>query len=263
MATFCQKLHGQDTRNEINHLEEGIKQTERKSESERRNAKYTSQRNDEIIESKNNESKLKKQNREEKLQLKKYLQDKGELCDQNCVLCCLLSICQRELNLYPCGRHLEKIIVSHVIKTSTIDDNIEDLCCDKFMEILRKSGIVSLLKEFDYRVDENQRLQIINQAWEYILSIKTSNVILGRIYSYENKREGHCVICNNSVNGIIYDSQKELETIITNVDEFVEYVSRDEGLEVYKVEVEKLKEILKPVENNLHCQRKPLVRSKL
>ncbi|XP_046854896.1 uncharacterized protein LOC124447945 [Xenia sp. Carnegie-2017] len=170
-------------------------------------------------------------------EFKKNLQCQGELCDYNCVLCCLVSICEKKWKFYPCGRHLEKIIVSYYaqLQSPIIDHkNPLPLRCDAFMDILKKSEIVwSEHVAFDFRVDRSQWLQVRIKAWNHISSVDRSVLILGKIYSYENETvrgDGHCVTCNTDTakKGIIYDSQSEFVGV-TNVEEFVKYVSKDMG----------------------------------
>ncbi|XP_046855174.1 uncharacterized protein LOC124448224 isoform X2 [Xenia sp. Carnegie-2017] len=136
------------------------------------------------------------------IQLKECLQLKGELCDRNCVLSCLVSICQQHFKEYLCGRHLEKIIIDYYISNifdEKIHNNVEDLRCEAFIRVLQKCGIVSSRPmQFFYLNDMNEvdRFGQRENAWEYFTTMIQNNnfLLLGRFFR-DADTEGHCVIC--------------------------------------------------------------------
>ena len=135
-----------------------------------------------------------------KIAHKKHLQrllEKGELCDKNCVLCSLLWICHEKLNVYPCGRHLEKILTIHAEREKPLTS--DQLRCDELMHILKIGKIVNVILDRKYHtsVKRDDTPDEIAEAWQKLMTTdeKYLVVMVGFKFSVAN-RAGHCVVCD-------------------------------------------------------------------
>ena len=186
---------------------------------------------------------------------------KRKECDKNCVVCTMLWICETEklgLGVDVCVRQLEKIITAHA--GAKIEK--EDLKCEQLMEILKKCELVKVAKEYKYPAEMNAKLQVIDQAWNALMTTDGSVrvVILGRVISVAED-EGHAEVCDldsRTFDGkvTIHNPQKE-EWGHGNLEDFRNYVIKDEGLVLYIVNLEKLKQIIKEHEHILHHTSQP------
>ncbi|XP_046855283.1 uncharacterized protein LOC124448315 [Xenia sp. Carnegie-2017] len=292
MAAFAQNVHEQETVDEKTENE----QLKQELELFKRDANDILQQKDEIIEREMNSnyqltnkyfqlknehyqlrcvnyqltnSNIELQTRINKLEheksmtinFKRHLQSKGEVCEYNCVISCLVYIYERKYGMRLCERNLDVIIVEHMVKLRSIRDKNkdlqcyqnEDLQCNQFMQRLILSGIVPVYRDFDFTGDETKRKQIAEEAWKCISTVADVSVlILGMI---KISGIGHCVVCNNQaeVNGLLYDPQNEKEFI----KDFEEFSKEYQGLRVCLVSLEKLKEIIEPheKENLVHFTR--------
>ena len=180
-----------------------------------------------------------------------HLQEKGELCDKDCVLCSLLWICHEKLGIYPCGRHLEKIITSETQREHGITYR-EELCCGNFMYMLKKCGIIDDAENIKTYIIPDD----INKAWKELMDIDTKNlvVMVGRRFS---KHLGHCVVCDletrNQKDGLLtYHDLQQDESKTGNIKDFRNLVSRDKDIKLYTVNFTKLQEIIDKHRDILH-----------
>ena len=215
---------------------------------------------------KTNELWLKNQNLEQKvIELeKKHVSEKKHLfrridelrrkiCNKNCVACTILWICETVLGVDICIRQLEKIITAYA------GEKIEkaDLKCDQLMEILKKGELVSIEVEFKYPPEEKAKLRVIDKAWNTLMATDDSVhvIILGRVILVGNG--GHVEICHldtrtsDRTEVIIHNPQNE-NWGHANQDNFREHAFNDDGLILYLVHLEKLKQIISEHEDILH-----------
>ena len=210
---------------------------------------------------------LQQEKEEVKLKLKdahkKYLQkllEKGELCDNDCVLCSLLWICHHKLQVYPCGRHLEKILT--IKAEQNFGTNPVDLCCEKFMNILIKCRIV--VNKFDWtfyaygnEIDDEYRDKQIDKVWQEFLRVDTKNlvVMVGRVFSVPD-RPGHMIVCDlkKRDEGLLEynDLQNDVEGEEVNEEAFKKGVRNDEGISLLIINTDKLQEIIDEHKDILH-----------
>ena len=180
-----------------------------------------------------------------------HLQQKGELCDKDCVLCSLLWICHEKLGIYPCGRHLEKIITSETQQQYGITLR-EHLCCGNFMYMLMKCGIINDAEHIKtYKIPDD-----INKAWKELMDIDAKNlvVMVGRGFS---KHLGHCVVCDletrNQKDGLLtYHDLQQDESKTGNMKDFINLVKCDKDIKLYTVNFKKLQEIIDKHKDILH-----------
>ena len=181
---------------------------------------------------------------------------KRKECNKNCVACTMLWICETEklgLGVDICIRQLEKIITAYAGEKVEKDD----LKCEHLMEILKKCELVSIAAEYKYPSEVDAKLRVIDEAWNTLMTTDGSVrvIILGRVISTSNG-EGHAEICDldsRTFDGKvkIHDPQKKT-CGHGNQDDFRKYVFNDEGLILYLVHLEKLKQIIIEHEHILH-----------
>ena len=209
---------------------------------------------------------LQQEKEELKLKLKdahkKYLQKllgKGELCENDCVLCSLLWICHHKLEVYPCGRHLEKILTIEAERE--FGTNSVDLCCEKFMNILIKSRIVVNKFEWTFlapgnEIDDKYRDKQIDEVWQKLLRVDTKNlvVMVGRVFSEPGP--GHMIVCDlkRRDKGFLEynDLQSDIEGEEVDKEAFRKGVRNDEKISLFIVDTDKLQEIIDEHEDILH-----------
>ena len=191
---------------------------------------------------------LQQEKEELKLKLKdahkKYLQkllEKGELCDNDCVLCSLLWICHHKLQVYPCGRHLEKILTIEAERKC--GTNRVDLCCEKFMNILRKCGIV--VDEFEWEFLQNKIDKQIDEVWQKLLTVDAKKlVVMVGMEFPEPGRLGHVIVCDlksRDKGTLEYnDLQNDVEGIKVNKEAFKKAVRNDKGISLLTVDTDEL-----------------------
>ena len=210
---------------------------------------------------------LQQEKEELKLKLKdahkKYLQkllEKGELCDNDCVLCSLLWICHHKLQVYPCGRHLEKILTIEAERNSRT--NPVHLCCEKFMYILIKCGIVINKFEWTFlaprnEIDDRYREEQIDKVWQKFLTVDAKKlvVMVGRVFS-EPGRPGHMIVCDlkKRDKGLLEynDLQNDVEGKEVDEEAFKNGVRNDEGISLLIINTDKLQEIIDEHKDILH-----------
>ena len=181
------------------------------------------------------------------------------LCNENCVERVLVWICEHEKFgigvVGVCGSQLAKILVA--CANTRIER--EDLRCGRLMEILGKNKIVTMFKQYKYPKNNSEKFNMIGEVWKVLMTVDISMrvIILGRVIS-EEKQQGHA-------EGFDLTSRKTEEERVTifdphnkqsgkNVD--IEYFSshlwEDEGIILYTVELENLKQIIERNESILH-----------
>ena len=181
---------------------------------------------------------------------------KRKLCNRNCVACTMLWICETEklgLGVDLCIRQLEKIITAYAGEKIEKDD----LKCEQLMEILKKCELVSITAEYKYPSEVDAKLRMIDEAWNRLMTTDGSLrvMILGRIISTGND-EGHAEICDLDTRTFdgkvtIHNPQEEIWGH-GNQNDFRKYVFDDDGLILYRVHLEKLKQIITEHEHILH-----------
>ena len=195
---------------------------------------------------------------------KKYLQkllEKGELCDNDCVLCSLLWICHHKLQVYPCGRHLEKILTIKAEQKNS-GTNPVHLCCEKFMHILIKCRIVVNKFEWTFlapgnEIDDRYREEQIDKVWQKFLTVDAKKlvVMVGRVFS-EPGRPGHMIVCDlkKRDKGLLEynDLQNDVEGKEVDEEAFKNGVRNDEGISLFIVNTDKLQEIIDEHKDILH-----------
>ena len=152
-----------------------------------------------------------------------------------------------------CIRQLEKIITAYAGEKVEKDD----LKCEHLMEILRKCELVSIAAEYRYPSEVNAKLKMIDQAWNALMTTDSSVrvMILGRVISTSNG-VGHVEICDLDTRTFdrkvtIHNPQMKTWEH-RNQDDFRKYVFNDDGLILYLVHLEKLKQIIIEHEHILH-----------
>ena len=179
------------------------------------------------------------------------LRQKGKNCDRNCVLGIVHWICEEKLpsvKVTGCERQLDKIL-THFADNKGIKVEKEDLKCEKFMEILRKCGIVHVI----YEDDKSDMLKIIDEVWKQLMSMNEGLCFLG----IKSAGIGHCIICDldaRITDGLLfYDPQRD-ENAQMNKKEFTDYLNDPNvvGLNLHIVNLQKLEEIIKEHHEVLH-----------
>jgi hypothetical protein len=207
-----------------------------------------------------------KQKNDELVEEKKHLFNriqllKHRICDEDCVLCVIVRICQTEklgLGVNLCCRQLDKIITlyaNHQIK-------LEDLKCVQFMDVLEKCEIVGKYDEYKYPPEMIGRSDEMVKAWNKLMTMDDSLrvVVIGRVISEANG-DGHAELCDldtrttKTADGIvtIHDAQEETWGEGGQQD-FINYVKNDEGVIFYTVNFEKLKQIINECLHILHVK---------
>lgn len=207
-----------------------------------------------------------KQKNDEHVEEKKYLFNRIQklmhrVCDDDCVLCVIVWICQTKLglSLNLCCRQLEKIIIWYV----SPQIKLEDLKCARFMDVLTKCEIVAKYDEYKYSPKMIGRYDEMFKAWNTLMTIDDSLrvIIIGRVISEANG-VGHAELCysdtrtTRTADGMhvtIYDAQEETWRSVGQQD-FINHVKNDEGVIFYIVNLEKLKQIIDECLHILHVK---------
>ena len=177
---------------------------------------------------------------------RKKLQQKGEVCEMNCVICVVTFICRQKLeNVHLCCRHLEKIIV-HYAAGQTLKEYQDKkyLGCAEALRLLRKCKIVfkELSENYMSRMSPNE---IIDEVWK-ILSTKNAKVMI--LARKSKGTPGHTIVCDledkTEDNRLtFYDPQKD-EKETRSKEDFRKYVKDDRGIILCSIDLEHLKKII-------------------
>jgi hypothetical protein len=208
-----------------------------------------------------------KQKNDEHVEEKKYLFNiiqklKHRVCDEDCVLCVIVRICQTKLglSLNLCCRQLEKIIIWY----ANPQIKLEDLMCVRFMDVLEKCEIVTKYGEYNYspKMIGKYIYDEMFKAWSKLMTADDSLhvVIIGRVISGANCL-GHAELCDldtrttKTADGMvtIHDAQDETWRRMGQQD-FINHVQNDEGVIFYTVNVDKLKQIINHCSHILHLK---------
>lgn len=192
---------------------------------------------------------LEKQN---KWLLMRIIELKKRQCASDCVVCAVTWICEKQ---YPeegvklCHPQLSRILTAHAVG-SEAQIGKEDLKCEQFMEILEKSAIVK--KVVEHQNDNSTWQTMGDKAWKTLTTIDCDVFILGRLAT--PPAVGHAVVCCKKPHGIvtIHDPQSNNNERNLSQNMFRDYVSKDFGIILYAVNLQKLKMIISECENVLH-----------
>jgi hypothetical protein len=180
-----------------------------------------------------------------------HLQEKGRLCDKDCVLCCLLWICHKKMDIYPCGRYLEKIITYEACLQNG-NKFREELGCGNFMYLLMRCGIIDHAERIKtYKLPDD-----INKAWGELMDVDAENlvVIVGRSIPMQL---GHCVVCDlktrDRKNGRLtfHDLQQDMSGT-GNITDFRQLLKDDRDIKLYTVNFGYLQEIIGKHSDTFH-----------
>jgi Txe/YoeB family toxin of Txe-Axe toxin-antitoxin module len=189
-----------------------------------------------------------------------HLQCSGQLCANNCFLCTILWICQKKLGVFPCGLQLLLLLFKYKSAEEIRPEN--HVCQTLIMEIFIKCGIVTEADQFKYPSELNAKLQVIDQAWNTLMT-KDGSVrvmILGRVIAAADA-QGHAEVCDldsKTSDGrvTIHNPQRD-ERGEANQEDFRNHVIKDEGLILFEVNLEKLKQIFEKCAHILHHTVQP------
>ena len=188
--------------------------------------------------------------------VRKHLQRKGEVCEQNCVLCCLLWIFHNKLNIHACGRHIEKIITNMISKITK-----KKLRCHSFMSVLVECEIARKIPDEMYSpssptaTKDNIRDQKINDAWQILLKEDAEHVLIVSKVISKAERTGHSVVCDlksRNNDSLTYNDVQKDKVDIWNEHSFKSYFEDGEGIRLYIVDMGSLKQLIKNHQDNLH-----------
>ena len=203
----------------------------------------TAENNEKLKESEELKVKLK----EKKKPFRLDLQQKGDVCEMNCVICVVILICRQKLeNVHLYCRHLEKIIVHYAGQKFTRNLVKECFGCAVELRLLRRCKIVDEKPELDENYESGMsRNELIDKVWKILSTTNAKVMILAR---KSKGTPGHAIVCDledkTEDNRLkFYDPQKE-EKGIGNKEDFRKYVKDDQGIILYTVNLEHLKTII-------------------
>ena len=179
--------------------------------------------------------------RGELVQVKKWLFSRCH--KKNSVVYTMLWICREKLGVDLCGGRLESIITAYACAKF----EKEALKCDQFIKLLHRCNLVTLVHWCEYPAEMNAKVQVIDQAWNTLVTTDGSFcvVILVRVISVAEGK-GHAEVCDlaSRTDGkvTILDPQNDLLRE-ANQEHFRNHLIKDEGLLLYHVNLQDLKEI--------------------
>ena len=178
-----------------------------------------------------------------------------QVCSQNCASGVIRWICENKLGWDSlCIIQIERICFVEAGKKDNVETVVE---CKRMWQIYEECGVLDLLDHYAFPDETNAKLEVINKAWNKIMTSNEEVLVLGKT-NPKADGGGHLVVCDlktKTKNGYeICDPQIDKSEFVSRETFTAEIVSVDsiEDLIVFKVNLKKLKQIIDEYRDVLH-----------
>ena len=178
-----------------------------------------------------------------------------QVCSQNCASGVIHWICENKLGWDSlCSIQIERICFVEAGKKENVETVVE---CKRMWQIYEECGVLDLLDHYAFPDETNAKLEVINKAWNKIMTSNEEVLVLGKT-NPKADGGGHLVVCDlktKTKNGYeICDPQIDKSEFVSRETFTAEIVSVDsiENLIVFKVNLKKLEQIIDEHRDVLH-----------
>ena len=178
-----------------------------------------------------------------------------QVCSQNCASGVIHWICENKLGWDSlCSIQIERICFVEAGKKENVETVVE---CKRMWQIYEECGVLDLLDHYAFPDETNAKLEVINEAWNKIMTSNEEVLVLGKT-NPKADGGGHLVVCDlktKTEDGYeICDPQIDKSEFVSRETFTAEIVSVDsiENLIVFKVNLKKLEQIIDEHRDVLH-----------
>ena len=174
------------------------------------------------------------------------LQQAGEICKMNCVMSCLVSVCQLKMqDVHLCYDHLARIIMHG-------EEDKQYLKCGAYLSLLVEKEMAKREEQIDYNSDAEARDKQIDEIWEILKTTTGARImILGRKMVAKDKARGearHTILCDvedreEEDKLAFYDLQRR-EWGRGTKENLKDYLKEDTGINLYTLNLDSLKKLI-------------------
>ena len=169
------------------------------------------------------------------------LQQAGEICEMNCVMSCLVCVCQLKMqDVHLCYDHLARIIMHG-------ETDKKYLQCGAYLSLLVKKELATKKLKIEYSSDyDDARDKDIDKIWEILRTTTDAEImILGRIMEGELR---HTLVCDvqdreEEDKLAFYDLQRR-EWGRGTKEDLKYYLKEDKGINLYTLNLDFLKTLI-------------------
>ena len=178
-----------------------------------------------------------------------------QVCSQNCASGVIHWIFENKLGWDSlCSIQIERICFVEAGKKEHVETVVE---CKRMWQIYEECGVLDLLDHYAFPDETNAKLEMINEAWNKIMTSNEEVLVLGKT-NPKADGGGHLVVCDlktKTEDGYeICDPQIDKSEFVSREKFTAEIVSVDsiEDLIIFKVNLKKLKQIIDEHRDVLH-----------
>ena len=178
-----------------------------------------------------------------------------QVCSQNCASGVMHWICENKLGWDSlCSIQIERICFVEAGKKENVETVVE---CKRMWQIYEECGVLDLLDHYAFPDETNAKLEMINEAWNKIMTSNEEVLVLGKT-NPKADGGGHLVVCDlktKTEDGYeICDPQIDKSEFVSREKFTAEIVSVDtiENLIIFKVNIKKLEQIIDKHRDVLH-----------
>ena len=178
-----------------------------------------------------------------------------QVCSQNCASGVIHWICENKLGWDSlCSIQIERICFVEAGKKENVETVVE---CKRMWQIYEECGVLDLLDHYAFPDETNAKLEMINEAWNKIMTSNEEVLVLGKT-NPKADGGGHLVVCDlktKTEDGYeICDPQIDKSEFVSREKFTAEIVSVDtiENLIIFKVNIKKLEQIIDKHRDVLH-----------